>query len=222
MHSNKIIIQFYIGIALCTFISANALAEYEPNDNYSSFVLSYQSSKFASPVCVGGECHDTVYGPAIVYARQFVPNFALGMAGSQMQSAGKLSSVKSTNVSVFLQAIAGMGPSVDIGTSVAALNTSTDLCTTIPNTCTSSSDIGTDIGVFGKVFLTEKKTVSLTLGYNAIYFQKLPNESIIGLSLVGILARHHRLAVSVSSVRDQSGNEISGGLGFGYSYIVYY
>lgn len=222
MHCNRSIPNLILAIALCAFGSTGALAQYEPNDNYSTFVLSYQSSKFSSPICINGECHESVSGPAVVYARQIFQNFALGMAGSQLQSSAKSSSVTSTNVSVFLQAIAGMGPGFDIGASVAGLNTSTELCTVIPNACSSASDIGTDLGVFGKAFITEGKTLSLTLAYDAIYYQKLPNESIIGLSLVGILAKHHRLALSVSSVRDQSGNEISGGLGFGYSYIVYY
>lgn len=222
MHLNKIIIRLSTGIVLGALACTSTYAQYEPNDNYSTFVLSYQSSKFSTPVCIGGECHDRISGPVVVYARQIIPNLAIGMSGSQLQSSGISSSIKGTNISLFVQAIAGMGNSVDIGTSVAALHTSTELCTSIPSACTSSSDIGTDIGVFGKVFLTEHKTVSVNLSYDAIYFEKLPNQTIIGLSLVGIVAQHHRLAISTNSVRDASGNEISGGLGFGYSYIVNY
>ena len=222
MYGNKIIVWLYTGFVLGVLACTNAYAQYEPNDDYSTFVLSYQSSKFSTPVCIGGECHDSISGPVVIYARQLIPNLAIGMSGSQLQSSGKISSIKGTNVSLFVQAIAGMGSRVDIGASVAALSASTDLCTTIPSSCTSSSDIGTDVGVFGKVFLTEHKTVSVNLGYDAIYFEKLPNKTIIGLSLVGIVAQHHRLAISTNSVRDASGNEISGGLGFGYSYIVNY
>lgn len=222
MHGNKITIRLCAAIAMGALACTNTYAQYEPNDNYSTFVLSYQSSKFATPVCVGGECHDSISGPVVVYARQIVPNFAVGVSGSQLQSSGKASSVKATDVSAFVQGIAGIGPSIDLGASVAAIHTSTDLCTSIPNTCSSTSDVGTDIGVFGKVFLTEHKTVSVNLSYDAIYFEKLPNQTIVGLSLVGIVAQHHRLAISTNSVRDASGNEISGGLGFGYSYIVNY
>lgn len=222
MHSSKITMQSLIVILFGVFGSTSVMAQYAPNDNYSTFVLSYQSSKFSTPVCIGGECHDRISGPVVVYARQMIPNLAIGVSGSQLQSSGISSSIKGTNVSLFVQAIAGMGNRVDIGTSVAALHTSTELCTTIPNSCTSSSDIGTDIGVFGKVFLTEHKTLSVNLSYDAIFFETSPKQTIVGLSLVGIVARHHRLAVSTDSVRDASGNEISGGLGFGYSYIVNY
>lgn len=222
MYSNKKFLHSLPVIALATFISTNALAQYEPNDNYNSFVVSFLSSKFSTPVCFGGECHEVITGPAVVYARQIMPNLALGLAGSQLQSSGKATSIKSTNISAFAQAIAGMGPSVDIGASVSILNNTTDLCTAIPNTCASVSDSGTDVGVFGKVFLTESRAASLTLSYNSIYFQKSPNESIIGLSLVTILAKRHRLAFSVDRVRDTSGNDISGGFGFGYSYVVHY
>lgn len=222
MRCNKIFIPLAIFLMSNAFVCSNAFAQYEPNDNYSTFVLSYQSSKFDTPVCAGGECHDNIAGPVVEYAHQIIPSLAIGMGGSQLQSSGKLSTITSTNVSLFVQAIAGIGPKVDIGTSVAGLHTQTELCTTVPNACTSTSDIGTDVGVFGKVFLTEKKTVSVALSYNAIFFKELPNQTVIGLSLVGILAQHHRFALSTSSVRDQTGKEVSGGLGFGYSYVVYY
>ena len=222
MISNKVIVQLAVVTMLGALGCNNSFARNEPNDNYSTFVLSYQSSKFSTPVCIGSECHDRISGPVVVYAKQLIPNFAFGMSGSQLQSSGRTSSIKGTNVSLFVQAIAGIGNSVDIGTSVAALHTSTELCTAIPSSCNSSSDIGTDVGVFGKVFLTENKTLSVNLSYDAIYYEKLQNQFIVGLSLVGIVAQHHRLAFSTSSVRDASGNEVSGGLGFGYSYIVNY
>ena len=144
------------------------------------------------------------------------------MSGSQLQSAGRSSSIKETDVSAFLQAIAGMGPRFDIGASVAALNTSTDLCSQITNSCVNASDNGANIGVFGKVFLNENKSVNVTLGYNTVSFQKSSNQNIIGLTLVTILAKHHRVSVSTSRVRDSNGNDLSGGFGLSYSYLLYY
>lgn len=210
--------QFIIGTVFCIFGITNALAEYEPNDNYSSLVLSFQSSKFAEPVCVGNECHEGVSGPAVVFARQIIPNLALGVAGSYLQSGGNTSSIKSTYGSVFVQGIAGLGSRVDVGASVAALRTTLELCS---GNCASASDNGTDLGVFGKVFLTDSRSVSAGLSYHAISFQKSENQSIVTLSLVTILAKRHRLALSVDRVRDSSGNAVSGGYGFGYSYLVF-
>jgi hypothetical protein len=222
MISHKSIIQILLMLVLCTLGTTSALAEYEPNDNYSVFVVSYQSATYATPICIGGECHSMITGPALIYAKQIIPNLALGLSGSQLQSLGKSSSIKATNISAFAEAIAGMGPSFDIGASLAVLNASTELCTTTPNSCVTSSDNGTNVGIFGKAFLTESKNVNLTLSYNSIYFHNSPDESVIGLSLVTILAKRHRLAFSADRVRDSSGNDISGGFGFGYSYIIYY
>lgn len=218
MYCHKTIVHFVLGMALCSFCMTSAFAQYEPNDNYSSLVLSFQSSNFAEPVCIGNECHEGVSGPAVVFARQIIPNLALGLAGSYLQSSGNTTSIKSTYGSVFVQGIAGLGSRVDVGASVAALRTTLELCSSI---CASASDNGTDLGVFGKVFLTDTRSVSVGLSYNSIYFQKSENQSIVALSLVTILARRHRLALTVDRVRDAGGNAVSGGYGFGYSYLVF-
>lgn len=227
MSNRKITLQFVSVqlvsvLALCALSFGSAFAEYEPNDNYSSFVVSFQTSKFATPVCIGGECHELIAGPAIVYAKQAIPNLALGMAGSQLQASGRSSSIKSGTISAFLELIAGVGERADVGTSVAVLSTATEYCTSVPNACASSSDNGANLGVFGKVFLADNKSLSLTLSYNSIYYQKLENQSVIGLTLVTILGKHHRLAFSADRVRDAGGRDVSGGLGVSYSYLLYY
>lgn len=225
MHIFKANLQLLLGVALCLLGITTAFAEYEPNDNYSKLVLSYQSSRFAEPVCVptgsGIECHEGVVGPAAIYARQIIPNLALGVAGSYLQSSGNASSIKSTNGSVFVQGIAGLGSSVDVGASVAALRTALQRCISNTAVCNSSSDSGTDVGVFGKVFLNNAKSVSATLSYNSISFQKLENQSIVALSLVTILEKRHRLALSVDRSISASGTSVSGGYVFGYSYLVF-
>ena len=66
MHIFKSSSQLVLGAALCLLGITNALAQYEPNDNYSTLVLSYQSSRFAEPVCIGLECHSGVAGPAAI------------------------------------------------------------------------------------------------------------------------------------------------------------
>lgn len=221
MHNSKTILQIILGLALGILGISGALAEYEPNDNYSSLVLSYQSSSFANPVCIGNECHEGVAGPAVYFARQVIPNLALGVSGSYLQSSGNTSSIKSTNGSLFVQGIAGLNSKVDVGASVAALRTTLDLCSSNPGNCASTSDTGTDLGVFGKVFLNDTRSLSVALSYDTISYQKSPNQSVIVLSLVTILAKRHRLALSVDRVRDSGGNAVSGGYGFGYSYMVY-
>ena len=210
---------------LCALCSTTAFAEYEPNDNYSTLVLSYQSSRFAEPACIttgsGIECHEGVSGPAVVYARQIISNLAPGVSGSYLQSSGNIPSIKSTNGAVFAQGIAGLGSSVDVGASVALLSSTMELCANTPSVCSSSSDTGRDLGVFGKVFLNNAKSVSTTLGYNHISFQKSESQSIVTLSLVTILAKRHRLAFSVDRSVNASGTSVSGGYGFGYSYMVF-
>lgn len=224
MCSNKIISFLKSGLILYVFGISNAFAEYEPNDNYSSLVLSYQSTTFANPVCIGTidiECHAGLAGPSVVFARQIIPNLALGLAGSYLQSNGNTSSIKSTNGSAFVQGVVGLGRRVDAGASVAVLSSKIELCSSNPDSCATTSDTGTDLGVFGKVFLNDMRSLSVGLSYNSISFRKSESQSVVALSLVTILARRHRLAFSVDRVRDSGGNAVSGGYGFGYSYLVY-
>lgn len=221
MISNKTVLQVFIGTILVAIGISSALAEYEPNDNYSSLVLSYRSTTFANPVCVGNDCHTGLSGPAAVYSQQIMPNLALGLSGSYLQSGGNSSTLKSTGGSVFAEVIAGIGRDVDVGASLAALVSTTELCSVNPDSCTSTQDTGTDVGVFGKLFLNDSKSLSLALSYDSIVYQKAPNQSVVVLSLVTVLAKHHRLALSFDRVRDSGGNAISGGYGFGYTYLVF-
>ena len=222
MSSKKSIFQLLLGMSLGVLAITSVQAAYEPNDNYSSLILAYQSTTFSTPVCIGAECHDGVGGLAVVYTRQlFVPQFALGASGSYLTSTGSTSSIKSTNASVFAEGIAGLGKRVDVGLIVAALSTSLELCTTTPSVCNSTPDRGTDVAVFGKVFLNDIRSVTVGLRYDHIAYEKASNQSIITLSLVTILAKHHKLAFSVDRVRDGNGNAVSGGYGFGYSYLIF-
>jgi len=224
MCCNKKTVHLILGITFCTFGASSVFAEYEPNYDYSSLVLSYRNTKFADPVCIGFidiECHTGLSGPAIDFTRQIIPNLALGVAGSYLQSIGNISSIKATNGAAYAQAIAGLGRRVDIGVSVAALISNTELCSAEAGICSTSNDTGTDLGVFTKVFLNYARTVSVGLSYNSVFFQKSGNQSIVGLSLDTILARHHRLAFASYRTLDTSGHLISGGYGFGYSYLVY-
>ena len=217
----KLVLQFAFGFSLCMIGISQSFADYYPNDNYSSLVLSYQSSAFANPVCINNECHKGVSGPAGVFSYQIVPNIALGLSGSYLQSSGNVSEIVATTGSVFVRGIAGVGRSVDIGASLAALRTNLELCSSNPASCSSSADKGTNIGVFGKYFLNDIRSMSVGLSYNYIAFQESPNQSIVTLSLVTILAKHHRLAFSVDKILNSNGTSVSGGYGFGYSYLVF-
>jgi hypothetical protein len=220
MNRHKICLSVILGMAFCIFSMANAFAQGEPNDNYSSFVMSYQHSTFANPVCVGTDCHTGLSGPALIFSHLIAPNFALGLAGSSLQSNGNSSTLKSTGGSIFLELIAGMGSSVDVGAAVAAIGTTLQACLTASSLCTSADDTGADIGVFGKIFLNDLKSLSLALSYDTFSFQKSATRSLtVGVALTTVLAEHHRLNLSADKTRDSNGNPISSGLGFGYSYL---
>jgi hypothetical protein len=210
-----------IGAILTAITISNAWSLDKPNANYSSLVLSFQTTKFETPVCLSNECHTGVSGPVGVFTQQLIPNFALGVSGSYLQSKGIASSITSTGTSVFMEGIAGVGPTLDVGVVVAALNTSLEYCSTNPDSCTTTRDTGTDLGVFGTVFLGKEKAFSIGLSYDAISYRQSANQSIIGLSFVAVLAKHHRLALSTYQTRNASGNAVSAGYGLGYSYLVF-
>lgn len=212
-------IKIITGMALCALNISSAYALDEPNDNYSSLVLAFRSQSFSAPVCIGNECHTGLAGPAAVFSQQVIPNLALGLSGSYLQSSGAFSSITSTGIAVFVEAIAGVGSSVDVGASVAALDSKVEMSSSNPAFSSSVHDTGNDVGVFGKVFLTDTRSVSVTLSYDAISYQKAGPQSVVGVSLVTIVAKRHRFALSVDKVRDSSGNLVSGGTGFGYSYL---
>jgi hypothetical protein len=213
--------EIYLATLLALFTTSSALALDKPNANYSTLVLSFQSTKFESPVCLSNECHTGVSGPTGVYTQQLVPNFALGVSGSYQQSKGSTSSITSTGTSVFMKGIAGIGTSFDVGAVVAALNTSLTYCTTNPENCVSTRDNGTDLGVFGTVFLDRDKAYSIGLSYDVIRYQNSANLSIVGLNFVAVMAKHHRLALSTYQTRNDSGGAVSAGYGLGYSYLVF-
>lgn len=217
----NILHAIYLAAALTILTTSNAWALGKPNANYSSLVLSFQSTKFETPVCLSNECHSGVSGPTGVYTQQLVPNFALGVSGSYLQSRGNASSITSTGTSVFMEGIAGIGTSLDVGAVVAALNTSLTYCTSNPDNCVSTRDTGTDLGVFGTVFLGREKAYSIGLGYDAIRYRDSASQSIIGLNFVAVLAKHHRLALSTYQTRNDSGGAVSTGYGLGYSYLVF-
>lgn len=213
--------KFPILLLPFAILPAIALAQYEPHDNYSSLIMSYQSSTFANKVCVNNECHTGVTGPAGVLTQQLVPNLAVGLGGSYLQSVGRISSVRNTHISAFAELLAGLGSMVDVGTSFSVLQSSLQLCDTVNNNCTSYDDSGNDLGVFGKVFLNDIRSVSLSLAYDAISWHESQNQSVYTLSLVSIFAKQHRLTLSVNRVQDSSGNPVSGSAGLGYSYLVF-
>ena len=219
MCSNKLFLQAVLCSLCCFFYIQNALAVEEPNANYSSLVLSYRSLTFATPVCIGNECHTGVSGPAVVFSHQIIPNLAVGLSGSYAQSSGNLSTLKASGSSVFLEVIAGIGPFVDVGAVVAALRSTMQVCLLNPTTCVSVDDTGSDAGVFGMIFLDELKSTSITLSYDSIAYTKSMPQSTVGVSLVTVLAEHHRLALFANQARDTSGKALSAGYGFGYSYL---
>jgi len=221
VQSIKAFLQIILGMALYLFAVSNALADFDPNDNYSTLVVSFKNSTFANPVCIGNECYEGVSGPAAFFSHQIVPNLALGLSGSYLQASANSSSIRSTNISIFAQLIAGLGSSVDVGTSIAGLSSSLQLCELNPVRCSSTDDNGVDIGVFGKAFVSDMRNVSVTLSYDAISYEKAPPQSVVALSLVSVILKHHRFALSVDRSLDSDGDSIAGGYSLGYSYLVF-
>jgi hypothetical protein len=214
---NRNFLRAVFAAALTLPCISGALAVDDPNANYSSLIVSYRSITFANPVCIGSECHSGVAGPSAVFSHQLVPNFALGISGSAMRSDGNTSTLKSSFNSVFMEFVAGIGHSVDVGASVAALRTSVESCTTNPTACTATDDTGRDLGVFTTFFLNDASSISLN--YDSLAYQNASDQSVIGLSLTSILATHHRLSFSADQIQNAGGKAISGGYGFGYSHL---
>lgn len=213
-----------LNVMLATLLSAvgivMAYAQAEPNGNYSAFSLSYRSTTFSTPICVGTECHAGLAGPSLVYAYQIIPNLALGATTSYLQSTGSISTLKSTANSIFLETIIGLGTYTDAGALVAPLATSLQACSNLTATCTMTDDTGTDLGVFVRLFLDDQLSSSVQLSYDQVTYQHSPSPTyIVGISLVTVLAKHHRLAVSADQIQDSNGNITSSNLGYGYSYL---
>lgn len=198
-----------------------AQAAYEPNDNYSTLVVSYQRTNFSSPICIGTDCHEGVVGPSAVYASQVLPNLALGLSGSYLQSSGRSSTIKSTSASAFAQVLAGLGRKFDVGASFSVLGNSLQLCNTLTAVCVTADDYGNDIGVFGKFFFNDTRSFSLMLSHDTLLLHNAPNQSVAALSLVAIIARQHRFRLTFDRVYDSSGNPVSDGASLGYSFVVF-
>lgn len=207
------------GMFVCAVGLCMTAARAEPNGSYSSFSLSYRSTTFSAPICIGTECHDGLAGPSMVYSYQFAPNFALGLSASYLQSAGNSSTLKSTGSSVFLQAIVDVGEQMDVGALLAPVASSLQACSTLTSICNVTGDSGIDAGVFGKLFLDEERSSSLELSYDEIAYRQSARTSVIGVSLVTVLAGHHRLALYADQIEDSNGNNRSHNLGYGYSYL---
>ncbi len=204
---------------VCAAELCTTTVQAEPNGSYSSFSLSYRSTTFSTPICIGTECHAGLAGPSMVYSYQFAPNFALGLSASYLQSTGSTSTLKSTGSSVFLQTIVDMGDQVDVGAVLAPVSSSLQACSTLTSICSVTGDSGIDVGVFGKVFLDEGRSSSIELSYDEIVYRQTARTSVIGLSLVTVLADHHRLALYADQIEDINGNNRSHNLGYGYSYL---
>lgn len=214
---HRVVFQTMLGAVLSLLGISGAQAIDDPNANYSSLIVSFRGITFANPVCIGIECHSGVSGPALVFSHQLAPNLALGLSGSSLQSGGTSSTLKSSASSVFAEVVAGIGSSVDVGASVAALRSSVESCTINPAACTATDDTGRDLGVFATLFLNGASSISLS--YDSIAYQNAPDQSVIGLALVSVLAKHHRLSFSADQIQNAGGKAVSGGYGFGYSYL---
>lgn len=207
------------GLAMCAGGLPVSQAHAEPNGNYSSFSLSYRSTTLSAPVCIGNECHTQIAGPSVVYSYQFIPNMALGINATSLQSTGNTSTLKYTANSIFLESIVGLGPTTDVGIVLAPVNNSWQKCSTTTSVCSMTSDSGSDVGVFGVVFLNKHKSSSVELSYDILSYQTSGKYSVIGVSLVTVLAGHHRLALNANQVQDIGANITSNNVSYGYSYL---
>jgi hypothetical protein len=220
MNSHKKLRKVGASIFLIAFSISTALADGEPNGNYTYAGVSLISSTFATPLCVGTECHKGLGGVGLNLAFQVIPNVAVSLSSAAAQSTGSQYTLKSSAGGIFVEFIAGLGSSVDIAAILGSLSSTAQICTTSSNVCNSVSDTGSDFGLFGKLWLNESKNINVGLGFeNYSYSKSTTKYTTAVLSLSAIPADNHEFDLSVSNTNDSNGNAVSSGVSLGYKYL---
>lgn len=209
-----------IVLLLLSNSSALALENGEPNGNYSAIGISIIKSTFETPLCVGNECHTGLGGVGLNLSYQIIPNIVVGLTSGSASSEGNTSTLTSTGGGLYVGFVAGLGSAVDVGAAIGSLSSTSKICLTSSSVCNEVSDSGTDFGLFGKVWLDQKKIVNIGISYdNYSYSNSNKKYSSVGLSLAIIPAENHEFDLSTSSTKDSQSNAVSTGVMLGYKYL---
>lgn len=208
------------GIILFLFSISSALADGEPNGNYTYAGVSVNSTTFATPVCVGTECHKGLGGLGLDVSYQIIPNIAILLNSGASQSTGNQYTLKSSGGGLFVALIAGVGSVADVAVILGSISSTSQICTTSSNVCSSYSDTGTDVGLYGKLWLNEDKNFNVGLGFeNYSYSKSTTKYTTAVFSLAAIPADNHEFDLSVSNTNDSNGKAVSSGVSLGYKYL---
>jgi hypothetical protein len=221
MKSSIMVLQTFLVIFLFVFSASTVRAEYEPNTNYTSIGVNNYATKFETRTCltngVATECHSGVAGASASASFQIIPNIAISYSGSTAWSNSTYTSISSSGSALFLTAIVGLGSYVDVGAGVGSLSSSTKYC---GSSCVTTSDTGSDVGVFGKVWLSEGKRVNLGLAYESFSYSKsVIKYTATSLSLGILPAANHEIDIVAGGVSDSNGYAVSSNFSVGYKYL---
>lgn len=218
--ARKFCTSSFAGFLLFGLCVSTVLADGEPNGNYTYVGSSIYSTTFATPVCLGTECHKGLVGFGLDLAYQIIPNVAISYSVGSAQNKGSLYTLKSNGGGLFIAIIGGIGSSVDVAAIIGSLSSTSEICINSSGVCNSFSDTGSDVGLIGKVWLNEGKNVNIGLSYdNYSYSKSTLKYSTSALSLAFIPAHNHEIDVVVSNTMDSNGKNVSSGLTLGYKYL---
>lgn len=208
------------GIFLFALSVSTALADAEPNGNYSYAEISLGKSTFANPICIGTECHTGLGGLGLDVAYQVIPNIAISLNSGASQSTGSQYTLKSSGGGLYIAFIAGIGSALDVAAILGSLSSTTQVCTTSSNVCSSASDTGSDFGLYGKLWLNESKNINVGLGFeNYSYSKSTTKYTTAVLSMSAIPADNHEFDFTVSNTKDSNGQAVSSAVSLGYKYL---
>lgn len=217
MVGNKIIYQVIISTVLCVFSIANGYAQGigEPNGKYSSIGVAFISNTPENPLCIGTDCHKELMGAEFGLSYQVIPNLVIGLSSASAQSNHSNSNISATSGELYLGLVVGIGAVVDVGAKFGSFSSTTKVCTMSPSTCSSGDDTGSDLGLFGRVWIDPQKTVDIGLSYN----KSSTKYSTWAIGITKLILEHHELNASTYKTVDSNGFNASSGYSLGYSYL---
>jgi hypothetical protein len=200
--------------------AAHAQENRDPNGNYTHARISLNGTSFATPICVGYECHHGMDGAGIDVAYQIIPNVSISLSSNASQSTGRQYTLKSSGGAVYIAFIAGLGNLFDVGAAIGSISATSNICSATTSTCATYSDTGSAAGLFGKAWLNGAKNVNIGLGLDTYSYSKEAEKYYTtSFSISFIPADNHEFDLTGWSTNDSNGYEISTGTSLGYKYL---
>lgn len=199
---------------------STALAQegFTPNGNYSSVGFSLLRTKYANDVCIPlGDCHQGVGGLGLHVSYQAMPNLIVGLNNAAGQSTESVSTYKDSQGGLFVGFVLSVGDYFDVGGLVSPLTKKTESC--LGNLCLSAEDTGTEVGLFGKWWVNDEKTINIGMNLDSYSYSKNTTKyTSSALSLAYLLAGHHELSITGARLKDANGTDVSSSSSLGYNY----